>query len=280
MRFTNYFMFKEDLDTRGIECAAKHTRELGFDSVEFLDFHSPENPILPDRIDTDMAKRTLESYGLEVACYSVGINVLELGREKSVDVLMRHAKAAAKLGSPFLHHTLVFPLTLPKDAPSYDEILDTVADTAKAVADGCAELGITCIYEPQGMYFNGVEGLGRFFARMKEICPNVGICGDVGNSVFVDVDPKDVFDTFAPYVKHVHIKDYTCSRAPVEGLDGYVSRGGGYIYETELGCGSVDIKYCLDKLKKLGYDNAIAFEFNADDGEMKRKIEYIKELLK
>lgn len=280
MKFTNYYIFKDDLDARGIEYAAEHTCKLGFDSVEFLDFYSDNEPILPERLDIDETKRTLDKYGLDVSCYSVGINVLELGREKSVDILMKHAKAAAKLGSPFLHHTLVFPLSLPENAPRYDEIFDTVVGIAKAVADGCAELGVTCIYEPQGMYFNGINGLGRFFVRMKEMCPGVGICGDFGNSFFVDIDSKEVISHFTPNIKHVHIKDYTLSKAPIDGINGYVSRGGTYIYETELGRGAVDFSYCFNEIKKVGYDGAISFEFYADDTEMRRSIEYVKELLK
>ena len=280
MKFTNYYIFKDDLDAHGIEYAAEHTCKLGFDSVEFLDFYSDDEPILPDRVDIDETRRTLDKYGLDVSCYSVGINILELGREKSVDILMKHAKAAAKLGSPFLHHTLVFPLTLPENAPSYEEILDTVVDSAKVVADGCAKLGITCIYEPQGMYFNGIDGLGGFFERIKALCPGVGICGDFGNSLFVDVDPKGVISTFAPNIKHVHIKDYTLSESPMEGIDGYVSRGGTYIYETGLGTGAVDFSYGFNEIKKFDYDGAISFEFYADDAEMCRSIEYVKGLLK
>ena len=280
MRYTNYFVFKKDLEAYGIEYAARHSKELGFDSVEFLDFYSPDQPILPEMIDIDEAKRVLCDYGLEVSCFSVGINLLELGPKKSVDVLKKYSDTAARLGSPFLHHTLVFPLTLPEDAPSYDDILDGIVETASAVAAYCSKLNVTCIYEPQGMYFNGVEGLGRFFDKIKLICPNVGICGDVGNSVFVDTDPKRIFDAFALDIKHVHIKDYILSSTPVGGLDGYVSRGGGYIYDSELGRGDVDIGYCIDMLKKVGYNDSIAFEFNASDDEMKRKIEYIKNMLK
>ena len=279
MKFTNYYIFKDDLDAHGIEYAAEHTCKLGFDSVEFLDFYSDDEPILPDRVDIDETRRTLDKYGLDVSCYSVGINILELGREKSVDILMKHAKAAAKLGSPFLHHTLVFPLTLPENAPSYEEILDTVVDSARVVADGCAELGITCIYEPQGMYFNG-EGFSRFFEELHRLYPSVGVCGDVGNPLFVDAAPEAIFLKHAKDIKHVHLKDYAVADAPFEKGTSYLTLGGRYLQTAVLGEGAVALDACVAALRQVGYTGAFSLETSGEDEILSRSIAAADALLK
>ena len=276
MRYTNYFVFKKDLDANGIEYAARHSKELGFDSVEFLDFYSPDQPILPEMIDIDEAKRVLCDYGLEVSCFSVGINLLELGPKKSVDVLKKYSDTAARLGSPFLHHTLVFPLTLPEDAPSYDDILDGIVETASAVASYCSKLNVTCIYEPQGMYFNGVAGLTPLLTEMKKRATNVGVCGDVGNCLYVDDDPVAVFEAFAPDILHVHMKDYTVRAEKGDNPTTKPSRSGRWLTISEIGAGDIDLVGAMRALKSVDYDGAFALEVKGDDDFMRRSIEYLK----
>ena len=181
MNFTNYAQFHEDLKDRGIEYAVEHTVKMGFDSVEFLGLSKAAQ----EASDTS---RLLSSLGVGVTCFSVGINLLDTTKRTRAEheaYLFRCADAAAILGSPYLHHTLVLPLVLPKNAPALADIFSSIVNSAEKVANHCEKIGITCLYEPQGMYFNGA-GLELFYNEMKKRCKNIGICGDVGNSLFVD----------------------------------------------------------------------------------------------
>lgn len=271
MKFANYAQFNEDRRIRGIEYAAEHTVELGFEAVEFLGLSNASG-------ESSKAAELLSSLGLSVSCFSQGINLLDTTqctRAEHEEHLFRCADAAAELGSPYLHHTLVLPLALPSNAPTFEDIFHGIVNSAEKVANYCEKLGIVCLYEPQGMYFNGT-GLEIFYGEMKKRCGNVGICGDVGNSLFVDYSPNLVFEKFASDIKHIHLKDYYVYEAPRENVKNYKTLRGKYLNDAELGAGAVDIPYCVQKLKEVGYVGDYAFEIICDDETMKNAINYFK----
>jgi len=274
--FTNYSIFYSDIKNHGIEYAVEHTVKLGFDAVEFLGY--PKCFSAPSALSS--TAKLLAENGLKVSCYSEGINLLDTSRATRSELethLFKCADAAAELGSPYFHHTLVLPLALPSNAPAYCDILPTILNSAEKVARYCERLGLTCLYEPQGMYFNG-EGLKIFFDEMKKRCQNIGICGDVGNSLFVDYSPNLIFDNFAKEIKHVHLKDYFISDAPFEGAKCYKTRGGRWLSDAPLGKGAVDIPYCLARLREQNYCGDYSFEVEGSDEVMKNATEYVKNL--
>ena len=269
MKYTNYSQFHKNVIAYGIEYALEHTARLGFDSVEFLSLSSCSSY-------TSNASVLLRAYGIGAACYSVAASLFD-DPQKAEKALLSHADIAAELGSPYLHHTLLPKLSLSADDPSYSDVLPSVVRVAERVANYCDTLGIVCLYEPQGMYFNG-KGLEDFFFEMQKRCSNVGICGDVGNSFFVDYSPSLIFKNLAPYIKHVHIKDYAFSKTEAQRPE-YTSRGGKRFFDTEIGTGDVDFRYCLDRLKESGYSGAFSFEISGTDAYLASAVDYIKGLL-
>lgn len=269
--FTNYSLFYSDIKTRGVEYAIEHTAKLGFDAVEFLAL--PE-----EKCNVSTAKKELSAASLKVSCYSVCANLLSGNTQKTETLLLKYADVAAELGSTYFHHTLVSPLVLPQNAPSFSEVLPIVVRSAEKIANHCEKLGITCLYEPQGMYVNG-EGLKRFFEEMKKRCRNIGICGDVGNSLFVDYSPSLIFDELAPYIKHVHLKDYKIKNEKSSEGKAYRSLGGKWLYDAPLGSGDVDISHCLSKLREQNYCGDFAFEVEGSDEVMKKAVEYVKNMI-
>ena len=134
------------------------------------------------------------------------------------------------------------------------------------IAKYAAALGIRCLYEDQGLYFNGVDGFGAFYKAVKAQEPSVGICGDIGNTLFVNEDPVAFFREFASEFCHVHLKDYVPCNADDEGAN--VTQDGSYVKESVIGEGIIDTLSCLDALKSCGYTGAIALENNhAEDFE-------------
>ncbi|MBQ8371321.1 MAG: sugar phosphate isomerase/epimerase [Clostridia bacterium] len=272
MELVNYARFLFDINEHGFEYAVRHTTELGFRHVEFVDgcISSREKPLFFERPWAKDAPSILAECGLDVPCYSVGATVYSGDREYDEGIFRNMCKQvdfAARLGAPMLHHTLNFGLSLSSGAPTYDELLEGTVDMAVRIADYAREKhGITCIYEPQGMYFNGVAGLGKFFDAVSSRCPNVGICGDVGNGYFVDEDEVSIFERFAPYVKHVHLKDYVISDTPIDGKQGFRSRGGRWIYDVPLGAGVVNFARVFELLKGAGYKGQASLEV-LEDGE-------------
>ncbi|WP_370459696.1 sugar phosphate isomerase/epimerase family protein [Oceanobacillus sp. AG] len=80
--------------------------------------------------------------------------------------------------------------------------------------------------------------------------PYLGVCLDPGNTVAALEHPNDVINQTAPYVKNLHVKDFTFSRK--DGWVGFTLSG------CPLGEGLLDLNYMIDALKKEKRDvNAI-----------------------
>ena len=264
-----YSGFSELVKSKGTKAAAEFASSAGASSVELLEMIDKDELHLtystPEEAREALA--VLKAHGLSVACFSVGVNLVDIVSEKpkiilrSIERLKLCARIAAALECPFLHHTLVHALAPSIGAPSYDEVCELAISAARDVADYCLGLGITCLYEEQGMYFNGTFGFGYFFSRMKSVCSNVGVCGDVGNSFFVDETPKAIFAAHAADIKHVHVKDYFVKKELSEGeVCRHPSRGGAFILRAPIGEGDINIAECFKILGEVGYSGAFAIE--------------------
>ena len=278
MLLTNYNQFQLDLAERGIEYAAEHTLSLGFNGVEFLAGYPATLPTFSDLKGAERTAAVLQRYGLSTACFSAGVSLYGPNAMAVEEALCHYAEIAAILGSPFLHHTVCLPLTLPPNAPSYEAVLSATIDAVERIADHAAAHGVTCLYEPQGMYFNGIEGLNGLLTAMKQRGKSIGVCGDVGNPLYVDADPAAIFERFAEDIRHVHIKNYFI-KENTPGEAGYKpTRGGRFIKICELGEGDIDLLACFRALRKVNYNGAYAFELSGTDDVMRRAIEYFKVL--
>ena len=280
MKLTNYTVFFNDMINHGFEYALKHTAELGFKAVEFLNIVEEGNPILTKTMPKEKIKELLDSYGLSVSCYSPGVNLLEGDIEKKERDMRENIELAAALGSPCFHHTVTMLLSPAPGNPSYDEVLERVFPVVDRLAAYCEELGLICLYEPQGMYFNGIEGLKGLVDKLKANGRKVGICADFGNSFFVDEAPAEVIGAFIDDVRHVHVKDYVVSNEPVNGVVGLRSKGGKYLYDTEIGTGNSDVNACFELLKKIGYKGNISLEFDINDADTQKSMEIISEKMR
>lgn len=257
MTYTFYSGYSSMLRTAGAEETAKYAASLGFTAVEPLgSVHAalPENPA--------EVRRVLEAHGLKTACYSIGITLYGENADLHEKILMDNVRCAAAMGAPYFHHTLILWLSLPENAPSYDEAMEAVLPRALRVAKYAESLGMTTLYEPQGMYFNGVDGLGKFYYEMKRLGAKVAICGDVGNPLFADADPAEIFRTFAPEIRHVHVKDYLRrAEDPADPQNWYITRSRkNWLRDALMGTGVIDFASCMNALKEVGYNGALAFE--------------------
>lgn len=272
MKFTNYTMFQREARNSGLEYAAEHTAKIGFEAVEFLDIYYRQ-PLLRSIEDAKDAKRILDSYGLSVSCFSMFTKLTLADPTDCFDKALRNIEFAAELGSPYFHHTLIPEYEYPIPRLTYDEALESVFERAERIVEHCEKYGITCLYEPQGIYMNGVEGLSGILNAMKKNHANVGICGDTGNSLWVDVSPEDIYAAFANDIKHIHVKDYVIKELSDEKHKDRTTSGKA-IFEVLPGEGCIDFKKLFTYVK--GYTGDVAMEFAASDEVMKKSIEYIK----
>ena len=278
MTFTSYNLFMRDLLKSGIEYAAEHAKALGFSGVEFLDLCGTGAPVDKQKFPASELKRALDKHGLTMDCYSVYACVLAPDQEvfeRQMYEIIDYAKA---VGAKLFHHTLMPYLKLGADSPKYEEVFLKVLEVERRIVRYCSERGLQCIFEPQGLYFNGVEGLSRLIYALREEFPNVGLCADLGNPIDVDCDPVDVVKALGGLAKHVHIKDYVISDAPSEKRGEIRSPAGKYLNEVLPGEGELRLGECLQILKTAGYDGRIALEYLGDDETIARSMEYVRKL--
>ena len=270
MKLVNYAQFAFDMNERGIAYAAAHSAALGFEAVEYLDLDEAR-PRTVEQANEE--RRILRQNGLEVACYSMLVDLW--GCDEAA--VMEKLDYIAALGTPLLHHTLLPQFARTADSPDFEQALARVLPRAAKIAARAEALGMSVIYEPQGLYFNGPLHIERFLKEMKALGHNVGFCADFGNPLFVDADPVACAAHLLQSVRHVHIKDYTLGEREIPELEGYWLENGKRLTVTPLGTGVVDVKGALALLHDAGYDGTVALEFLAGDAEMKRSIAYVKE---
>ena len=268
------FAFFNDLVWReGAADAVRFARECGFDTVEVLQPMQPSaRPVFETFAHVEALRRELDANGMRCACFSVSSNVLAnnlgaSGDRSAVDELKQCADIAKALGSPYLHHTLTLgyvPTSAEMD--SLDAIFPELTARASEVAEYANSIGLTVLYEPQGYYVNGLEGFTRFYECMKQRGHSIGVCGDMGNSLYVNCAPDAFFAHYKEEICHVHLKDYHIEDEVLNRQNAKESRfwdmirDGRMITETRLGEGLVDMDACMAHLRDVGYDGAYATE--------------------
>jgi len=272
MNLTMYTSFADTVRRYGWEAAADIAKGYGCSSVEPLEITEPyKESLLRNTEEAKEAFKILSSRCLKVACYSVFSNVYK--SPETVRLLKFHAELAAALGSPFLHHTLLPWFDTQENLPEFSEAMECAIDSAEEIAKHAEKLGVTCIYEDQGFFVNGIEGYGIFFSEMKRRCKNVGVCGDTGNCLFADLPAEEFFKANIRDIKHVHVKDYfrkDLSECPGEGW--YKSAGGTWLHDAPLGEGIVNIDACMKILRDAGYCGAISIETE----EVQHSVKYLR----
>ena len=271
MKIAMYSQFSNLVKENGIEAAADIARSYGCEAVEFIDVFGRPSVIDDEKTALEF-RRVLKEKGLEVACYSVAVNLV-LPSDSSFDsdaaerYVMHSAKMAAIVGSPYLHHTLVLELTYNEKSyvRDFGRVMEMLLPHTCAIADLCNSLGMTVLYEPQGYYANGRERFIAFYNEMKKRGKRVGVCGDMGNSLFCDWRPEDFFEELASEIKHIHAKDYILL---TDGnARGYSSVSGKKIVPVAFGEGDVDVARCISAVCEKGYGGAISLEGEYHDVE-------------
>ena len=283
MQFTMYSDFFRLLRTEGIESAASTAARAGFSSVELLEIGAPSR--IPDEESARRAREILDAHGLSVACYSIVFDLLPLDPDTYQEKeLLAAAESAARiahvLGAPYLHHTLVPNLNREKHAtrPPMEDVLEDLVNRAAQVASICNRRGITVLYEPQGFFVNGVRNFGLFYREMQQRGYDVGVCGDIGNVLFIDDSPVEFYRSYASEFRHVHLKDYrrlAPNEAPPKGS--LASLGGTVYAPVPIGQGVIDYKTCMSLLQTADYRNALALEdYHNSVEEMRANMQHVQ----
>lgn len=272
MKLSFYGRINEAIKQRGHSGFAAYVRELGCGGVEGF-----PGPGLETIADAKALKAAMDSEGLSATCFSVYAMLVGEDAAKNEDRLKYLVEMAHEIGSPYLHHTLVpGEDDIRPGHPRFQSIFDEVAQRAGRVADYAAQAGMMTLYEDQGMIFNDPDVLDMLLKALNR--KNVGICADFGNILMVEGTPEEFIRRNIGRIYNVHVKDFL-RKSPTDldpGNGWYRTRSGGYLRDTVLGHGVVDVVECLKLLLDSGYDGWYAFEFWGPeplDWGMKRSVE-------
>lgn len=259
VRLASYAGLRELIQQRGILGALTLAKECGYTSAELLYISHECDTILNEANEW---RDAIAKVGISISCISCYVDIVTKHApfavdDRSVEAVKRCIDLAEKIGCPLVHHTLVTRLSGGRE--EYSEVFPYALAAASEIADYASERKICVIYEPQGMLFNGLDGYSKLFDAMLTKHDNVGICLDVGNTLWVDEDCYTLTEKYAKHIKHVHVKDY------VLGVNDstYRTLSGTTIKEVRLGTGIIDLKRVFNILTKSGYRGAFSNEDNS-----------------
>ena len=254
--------YKKYYNQTNIKDILGYVKNDGFDAAEPCYAHELTGPNGAENAKS--VKEEGDRLGIDFSCFSHGISMLDRSREEVVQELKYCTDIAKVLGIPYLHHT--FQLSFEHNELSlYNTHKETFVDIAREIAYYAGEKGITCIYEDQGYLMNTPERMCELLHEVN--LPNTGICLDVGNSLYYDVEPETYAGILAPFIKHVHIKDYL--KKPIEQLPSMEawnsSISGQGLRGTVIGHGVVNFERIFSVLLRAGYDGYFSLEYEGEE---------------
>jgi len=236
----------------------RYCHEAGFAAFEPFPQHDLAKP---DREAAVRIRDEAARLGVEIPCLSMLANLTGEGRFAEIERLKQYAEIAKLMNIPLLHHTIYPPLK-PEDVRPAESLAEEAAAAACEVYDYAESLGVKCVYEDQGLTFNGINGFAHFYEALNR---PAGVVLDLGNVAFVGEKPATFAEKYIDKIVHVHVKDYYINSAvPAH----YTLADGTAIAPAPLGKGDMQIANALKILKNHGYGGWYMLE-NERTGEGK-----------
>lgn len=256
-------------DENDFTYAVKMSKELGFEYIEpevmtgrcLLNVYGYCNITSLEDDPMEMRKQ-IEDAGLKVACLSSHSNLLDT--EYGVDYLKKAIRYAYILGSPIVN-------TAEGPKPGWmsdDDAFRIMGYNLRTLLKMTENYNIALTIEPHGVYTTNAEGLLRIMnlSDSKYLAINF----DTGNVTIAGNDALKTLKAVIDKVIHVHLKDV----AKPDTLTGETGVTAG----MAIGDGDVDIKGCIDLLKKHNYNGCLSIECAGVEA-LKKSVEYLKPLI-
>ena len=234
---------------------------MGFDGIEFTDLQPPQG--VSEAGYAQMLRAESDRLGLPIISYTVGANLLcDAGLDAEVERVCRKIDIAQLLGVPCLRHDAAW--SMPESRRSFSgfaQALPTLAEGCRRITAYAAEKGIVTMVENHGTF---CQESGRLEALVTAVGhPNFGVLADLGNFACADENSANAVGRLAPFVRHVHAKDFLIRSGngvdPGRGF--FRSRGGNYLRGTIVGHGRIPLLQCLRILKSSGFSGWYSIEF-------------------
>lgn len=240
--------------------------EFGAGGVELMNFCDELNAPRPQAAKE--LCRMARDQGLAIPCFSAAAD-MTTDAENAVETLRRYAEICAEEKIPLLHHTIALDLGAWRlTEEQREERFLRCVEPVLRLGEFARSLGVETVVEDQGFIFNGVRNCLRLSELSGE---KIGLVADVGNILFVDEKGEDFIRAAGRRLRHVHLKDYRITKAPLhEGS--YTTLKGNYLTDCEIGTGDVNYKEITAAFAEAGYAGMYALEVAAveDRAEVER----------
>lgn len=238
-------------------------KEMEFDGIEFAEIHPPKGVSKEDYAKE--LRDECEKVGITAVNYTIGAEFL-YPRGGSVDSeverLRKELDIAKILGVSGMRHDATGGWKNENRMQrGYNEALPYLVEGCKKVTEYGKTLGIRTMVENHGYFCQDSERVEKLINGVAD--ENFGVLFDMGNFLCADEDPIFAVGRLAPYVFHVHAKDFHLksgdSIAPTNGF--FPSRAGNFLRGAIVGHGCVPVLQCMSTLIKSGYNGFISIEF-------------------
>ena len=190
------------------------------------------------------AKRMISDNGLSITCMGTSCRFHSpdrVERDRWVEEGKRMAELAAALGSPGIR---VFGDKIQPGADR-NSTRDWITEGVRCLAEETRDHGVEVWLETHGDFASSAETM-RIVEQAE--CPNVGVVWDPANC-FTDgkEDPCEAAHAFGTALRHVHLRDLNSHTGVWE--------------PVPTGSGKFPLREILAKLKEIGYEHFVSFEW-------------------
>ncbi len=228
-------------------------------------------------------KKLVDDCGLPIVCYIFFVDLAQPRALRSdvVDHVKAMVDRIAELGAPF---GMIVP-GIAKDEFSLDQQRAWMIDGLRHCAEHAAQMSITLLAEniddpPARPLMGRAPDCVDVCAEVNS--PAFRLIYDAGATMILHEDPIEALRTMAPYIAHVHVKNDR-RVGPLESVHRCINSEQAVRYTgTNLDEGEADLKPVLRELDRLGYDGAIAIEYQGEGDPRKtlpHNVQCLRQLL-
>lgn len=238
------------------------TKEYGFTGLEIAGF--PQTDEKPLELCAKVKKRAA-GLGMEITNYAVGADFIygsggNLNAE--IERVKKEVDFAAAFGAKRMRHDVAYGFSPETPPPKgFDDIVDRLAEGCRAVTEYAEGKGVVTSVENHGYFCQESGRVEKLINKVGH--KNFGVCLDIGNFVCADENPAYAAGALAPYIKHVHLKDFFIKDGmyPDPGEGWFKSRGGTHLRGAILGHGNIPVDQIVKIIHNSGYRGYYSLEF-------------------
>ncbi|MCZ6633335.1 MAG: sugar phosphate isomerase/epimerase [bacterium] len=239
-------------DLQTLDAFLEFAATTGFDAVElFLTDYWPKDDDQPETHAEDVRKK-VEAAGLNICALTAANDFVQLD-ETEIEREVRRMERVCALAKILGTNVLRTEGGRPKDSVPEDRHVEAMAGCLKRCLPFIERDEIYLAVDNHGLVTNDADLQVRLFQAVDS--PFVCATMDSMNYRWAGHDLDTVgrfYETIAPYVRHVHLKDGTGTRGTYQG--------------TVIGDGEIDIPRAIQALKNAGYGGIWCIEYEGKEG--------------